>query len=167
MAKRTYASDDRPVTIKTLTAIFLDAVDAYGERPAFGRILPSREVEYISYDETFARAKSIAGALEAWGLARGDRAAIMSINRLEWALADYGCLCAGVVDVPIYPTLTAPQGGYILRNSGASLLFVPDKAQLAKAREAIAECGHAVRVVVFDPPEELPEGVSSWADFME
>jgi long-chain acyl-CoA synthetase len=166
MAKRTHASDDRTAPVRTLTEIFLGAVDAYGAKRAFGRIHPSREVEYISYDETLARAKCVAGALEARGLGRGDRAAIMSINRLEWALADYGCLCAGVVDVPVYPTLTAPQVAYILRDSGAQLLFVSDKGQLAKALEAIAECGRTVDVVAFDPPDDVPTGVTSWDDFM-
>jgi long-chain acyl-CoA synthetase len=166
MAKLTYVRDDRPVTIKTLTEILFEAVDAYGGRRAFGRILRSKEVEYISYDETLARAKCVAGALESRGIVRGDRAAIMSPNRLEWALADYGCLCAGVVDVPIYATLTVPQVAYILANSGARLLFVPDKEQMAKALDAMAQAGRSVQVVVFDPPRDLPDGVSSWADFV-
>ena len=99
MAKPTYARDERPAVIKTLTEIFFESVDAYGDRPAFGRILPSREVEFISFNETLARARCVAGALDSRGIARGERVAIMSPNRLEWALADYGSLCAGVVDV--------------------------------------------------------------------
>jgi len=166
MTRPTYVRDDRPVTIKTLTQLFFEAVDAYGERPAFGRILPSRDVEYISYNEVLTRARCVAGALESRGVARGERVAIMSPNRLEWALADYGCLCAGVVDVPIYPTLTAPQVAYMLKDSGARIVFVPDKGQLAKAQEAVAQCGSPVQVVVFDPPAELPAGVSSWGEFM-
>ncbi|MHB1194982.1 MAG: AMP-dependent synthetase/ligase [Longimicrobiales bacterium] len=166
MAKPTYVRDERPAVIKTLTEIFFEAVDAYGDRPAFGRILPSRDVEYISFNETLARARCVAGALDSRGIARGERVAIMSPNRLEWALADYGSLCAGVVDVPIYPTLTAPQVAYMLEDSGARIVFVPDKGQMAKALDAIAQCGRRVQVVVFDAPAELPDGVSSWADFM-
>ncbi len=166
MAKPTYVRDERPAVIKTLTQIFFEAVEAYGDRRAFGRILPSREVEYISYNETLERTTCVAGALESRGIPKGERVAIMSPNRLEWALTDYGCLCAGVVDVPIYATLTAPQVAYMLRDSGARIVFVPDKGQMAKALEAVSQCGHEVQVVVFDPPAELPDGVSSWADFM-
>ncbi|MDP2955588.1 MAG: long-chain fatty acid--CoA ligase [Longimicrobiales bacterium] len=166
MSMRTYAADERPVTLKTLTQIFFEAVDAHGERDSFGRILPSKEVEYLSFRGVVAQARKVAGGLEAKGIVRGDRVAIMSPNRLEWALADYGCLCSGVVDVPIYPTLTAQQVSYILRDSGARLMFVPDADHVVKALEAIATCGRSVDVVVFDPPPELPGGVVAWSDFL-
>ena len=166
MSMRTYAADERPVTLKTLTQIFFEGVDAHGGGEAFGRILPSKEVEYFSFLEVVVQARRVAGGLEARGIVRGDRVGIMSPNRLEWALADYGCLCSGVVDVPIYPTLTAQQVSYILRDSGARLLFVPDADHMAKALEAIGTCGHAVDVVVFEAPRELPRGVLAWSDFL-
>lgn len=167
MSQRTYATDERTVEVKTLNQVFFEAVDAYGEARAFGRILPSREVEYLSYLEVLERARSVAGALHACGAKRGDRVGIMSPNRLEWALADYGCLCAGVVDVPIYPTLTAGQVAYILRDSGARLVFVPDADLLGRLLEARREAGSDAQVVVFDPPADLPEGVVSWDAFLE
>ena len=54
----------------------------------------------------------------------GDRVAILSENRPEWAIADYACLMCGIADVPIYPTLPAEQIAYILRDSGAVAIFV-------------------------------------------
>jgi len=165
MTQRT--SETRPVEPRTLTRIFFDAVDAYGEHRAFGRIRPSMEVEYTSYLETQELARRVACSLEALGLGAGDRAGIMSPNRLEWALADFGCLCARVVDVPIYPTLTAAQLAYILKDSGAKLLFVPDADHLRKALEGRERAGVAIPVVVFDPPAALPDGVLSWEAFLE
>ena len=100
MSPRTYASSGVPVVRKTLTEILFEAVDAFGDGPAYGRILPSLEVQYTSYREVAEYARVVAGALTAGGVVRGDRVGIMSPNRLEWALADFGCLCAGVVDVP-------------------------------------------------------------------
>jgi hypothetical protein len=44
MPQPTYASDTRPFTAKTLNQLFLEAVDTFGDAPAFGRILPSLEV---------------------------------------------------------------------------------------------------------------------------
>lgn len=166
MSPRTYAANETPAVRKTLTQLLFEAVDAHGDHHAFGRILPSLDVEYLSYREVAERARIVAGGLAAFGVMRGDRAGIMSPNRLEWALADFGCLCAGVVDVPIYPTLTGAQVGYILRDSGAKLVFVPDADHMAKMVEARAGGDHAVQVVVFDPPASLPEGVVSWADFV-
>lgn len=166
MPKPTYASDTRSFTPKTLNQLFLEAVDRLGDAPAFGRILPTLEVEYLSYREVLARVREVAGGLEALGIGAGDRVAIMSPNRLEWALADYGCLCAGVVDVPVYPTLTAPQVAYILKDSGARAVVVPDAEHMAKALEAVSEVGAAVRVIVVESPDALPDGAMSWADFV-
>ncbi len=166
MTQRSYASDDRPVVVKTLTELLFEALDDHPDTPAFGRILPGREVQYFALREVLARSRDVAAALEGRGIARGGRVAILSPNRLEWALADFGCLCAGIVDVPIYPTLPAPQVAYILRDSGARLVFVPDAAQMAKVREAVAECGQPIEIVVFKAPPELPEGVVAWDDFL-
>ncbi|HSG07117.1 MAG TPA: long-chain fatty acid--CoA ligase [Longimicrobiales bacterium] len=167
MPSPTRASNDTPVVRQTLTQVLFGAVDAFADGAAFGRIRPSLEVEYLSYHEVVEQARIVAGGLSASGVGRGDRVGIMSPNRLEWALADFGCLCAGVVDVPIYPTLTAAQVGYILRDSGAKLVFVPDADHLAKVVEARTACGHSVQIVVFDATAHLPEGVVSWADFLE
>jgi long-chain acyl-CoA synthetase len=66
------------------------------------------------------------------GLRPGDRVAILSENRPEWAIADYACLAARCTDVPIYPTLPARQVEYILRDSGAAAILVSTDAQLEK-----------------------------------
>ena len=51
---------------------------------------------------------------------------------LEWILADIGILLAGGVTVPIYPSNTAEQCEYIVRDSGAKIVIVEDAAQLEK-----------------------------------
>lgn len=61
-----------------------------------------------------------------WPAAAGERVAILAESRPEWLLADFACLAAGVVDVPIYPTLTGAQVAAILRDSGAVGVFAGD-----------------------------------------
>ena len=85
-------------------------------------------------------------------------------NRAEWALADWSCLCAGVVDVPIYSTLPAHQVAYILEDSGAALLFVSDREQLEKARTAAEGLTREIEIVVFDAA--AGDGAVSWDDFL-
>jgi len=53
--------------------------------------------------------RALSLGLNALGLQPGDRVAILSENRPEWAMADYATLCAGAWSVPIYPTLPAAQ----------------------------------------------------------
>ena len=53
------------------------------------------------------------------GCKKNDRVAILSENRPEWAITDFGSLKVGAVTVPMFSTLTAAQVGYILKDSGA------------------------------------------------
>jgi long-chain acyl-CoA synthetase len=104
----------------------------------------------ISSDEMFTRAKRIAAGLHAIGLRRGDRIALLSESRVEWTLTDAGCIFAGVIDVPIYPTLTPPQVRYILNDSGASVLFIEGRAKFDELKDILAECPQVKRIVYFD-----------------
>ena len=56
--------------------------------------------------------------LRALGVGKGDKVAILSENRPEWAFADLATLCAGAADAPIYPTLTAAPGALHPRRLG-------------------------------------------------
>ncbi len=66
------------------------------------------------------------------GVRPGDRVAILSENRPEWAITDYASLAARCTDVPIYPTLPAKQIEYVLRDSGAVAILVSTDAQVEK-----------------------------------
>jgi long-chain acyl-CoA synthetase len=166
MGVRSHASNPADLGEGTLVELFLDAVARLKDHPALGH-REDGEWRTITYGEVFDRVRHVAGALTDVGLQRGDRAAILSDNRPEWALADYGCLCAGVVGVPIYSTLTAEQVQYVLANSGARLIFLADQDQLEKVQKIWTELPDLKRVVVFDRPKgELPDGVMSWADFI-
>ncbi len=162
----THTANEIPVPEGTLVDLLFEGVKRHGERTALEYVRRPGELEGHSYQEVLAKAKNVAASLEVHGVTRGDRAAILAENRPEWAISDYGCLCAGVIDVPVYATLTVPQVAYLLKDSGAKLVFVSTTEQMNKALDAAAECAHAVQVVVFEPKGEVPEGVSTWADFL-
>jgi long-chain acyl-CoA synthetase len=104
----------------------------------------------VSSDEMMLRAKQIAAGLHSIGVRRNDRVAILCDSRLEWTLTDAGCIFAGVVDVPIYPTLTPLQVEYILNDSGACVLFVANREKYEELREVIVESPAVKQVVVFE-----------------
>ena len=106
----------------------------------------------ISADEVLSRTRRIAAGLKALGVAPGDRVAILSESRPEWTLTDAGCMFAGAIDVPIYPTLTAPQVRYILKDSGARVLAIQNDEKFAHIREILAECPAVEQLVFFEPP---------------
>jgi len=163
----THTKNDTPVPSSTLVQLFFEAIDEHRGRVAFQRMASETSLADVTYDEALRVVKQIVAALEGRGIARGDRVAILSENRPEWALVDYGCLCAGVLDVPIYATLKAHQVGYLFEDSGARMAFVSTADQMEKALAAAAELGHEIEVVVFDPPRALPAGVVSWQAFLD
>jgi len=115
---------------QTLNDIFLAIVER-GSEPL---MLVRRQDHWssISAQEFYRSVAGVARALSRWGLAKGDRLAILSENRYEWAVADFASLLLGVVVVPIYSTLTAPQTAYILGDSGARVVVVSTESQLEK-----------------------------------
>lgn len=151
----------------TLTSLFLEAVERFGGATALRAPSADPTWSRISYEEVFRTTRAAASGLRALGIGRGEAAAILSANRPEWAVADYACLCAGVRDVPIYPSLTAPQIAYILRDSGARAVFAEDDVQLAKLMEIRDQCPELRHIIVFDAPGEMPEGTMAWRDFVQ
>jgi long-chain acyl-CoA synthetase len=62
---------------------------------------------------------AVAKGLIAAGLEPGDRVAVMSRTRYEWTVLDFAVWSAGGRTVPVYPTSSAEQVGWIVRDSGA------------------------------------------------
>src|SRR5690349_20656111 len=100
----------------TLVRTFLDQARTSGRRAAL-RTKRRGVWEAVSWTEWEARARSVAAALAAAGVATGERVAIFANTREEWVIADTGVLLAGAVTVPVYPTLIGEQAAYILEDS--------------------------------------------------
>lgn len=167
MTTRDYVKTPGNLVPGTLNELFLEGVDRFGESPAY-RDPRGTEWVSISHREVLERVRRASASLRSLGVERGHRAAILAENRSEWALADWACLCSGVADVPVYATLTPPQIAYILRNSGARLVFCSTRAQLDKVLEIRDGCPDLRWIVVMDPLEgDLPEGVLRWDAFLE
>lgn len=103
----------------------------------------------ISSRELYARVFHTARQIQRWGIGKGDRVALIAENRFEWAITDWACLVLGVVDVPIYPTLTAEQTEFMIENSGARAIFVSTQKQLEKVLSIRART-NIERIVVMD-----------------
>ena len=86
----------------------------------------------VSARELYRQVLGTARQLAKWGIGKGDRVAIVSENRPEWAVADFATLLLGAVDVPLYPTLTREQTELILKDSGARVAFTSTVEQLKK-----------------------------------
>jgi long-chain acyl-CoA synthetase len=136
----------------TLTALFFEAIDRF-DLPNAYHVKRDGRYHPISHRDVLSRARRISLGLGSIGVQRGDRVGIMSENRPEWSLADWACLCSGVTDVPIYPTLPADQIVHPLNDSGAVALFVSTPAQAAKAASVRGALRSVRRIISFCEPK--------------
>ena len=143
---------DEKLRIATLNDIFLIVVERSLEQLAAERE-PSGTWKYFSSQDFYARVRNFAHALQRIGVKKGDRVALLSENRFEWQIADFACLALGAADVPIYPTLTAEEAGYILRDSQARVVIVSTAQQLQKIVSIQKQTDVHTIIVMDDVPE--------------
>ncbi len=148
--------------IETIPQLFYRAV----EKDLPDALAFKRDGAYvpISHQELLARVEHLALALHARGLQTGDRIALLSENRPEWAIADYACAILGLPDVTIYCTLNAPQAAFILRNSESRWVICSDLEQLDKvlAHWDSLPCLEAAVLLAGKPPEAPGRTILSW-----
>ena len=132
-----------------LVQMFFDQVERYGNDRA---MMVKRSGAYvdISWNEWAEEVRHIAGGLLSRGLQMGDKVALLSENRPEWAFVDLAILNTGAADVPIYPTNRPPQIAYIINNSEAAIIFVSTEEQLHKVLEAKKSCPLLNTIIVID-----------------
>ena len=83
-----------------------------------------RERTWRDYASLVARA---AAGLKRLGVTRGERVAIMGDPCEEWMLADLGAQAVGAISYGIYPTASASEVEYQLRDAGASVFVAQDQ----------------------------------------
>src|ERR1041385_63755 len=138
--------------INTLADIFFASIAHDVERHVMFKRGNAWQV--ISSRQLYGYVAPLARVLKQWGIRKGDRVAILSENRPEWMIADFACVTTGIVDVPIYATLTADQTLYLLQNSGARVIFVSTLEQLRKV-QSIAGQTSLEKIVVMDDISEI------------
>ncbi len=77
----------------------------------------------LAYGELFEKAKSAAGALQALGIGKGDRVALLLPNGADWLALFYGAALIGAVTVPVNTRFKVAEIDFCLRQSGARVLF--------------------------------------------
>jgi long-chain acyl-CoA synthetase len=122
----------------------------------FGHWLP------ISSDQIYHRVRVLAAALLSWGAQKGDRIALISENRWEWAVSEFAILAIGAVNVPIYTTLTGEQVATLMRDSGCKIAIVSTR-QLFDRLAAVREQTPLERLIIMDSVE-APEGAVTFGE---
>ena len=97
------------------------------------------------------------------GFKQEDKFAIISNNRSEWNIVDFGILQIGGIDVPIYPTMTGEEYIYIFNDSEIKLVFVADKELFNKVKNVMPMTKSVQEVFTFDKVE----GAKHWSEIIK
>ncbi|WP_151087531.1 AMP-dependent synthetase/ligase [Hymenobacter baengnokdamensis] len=92
----------------------------------------------LSSQQVQQQANLVSLGLLSLGLKKDDKVAIISMNRPEWLLADFGIAQIGATSVPMYPSITVEDYKYIFTDAGVKAVFVADKHLYDKVTEATA-----------------------------
>ncbi len=138
---------------------FVDRHPAEGraEKPAF--LEGDRR---LSYGELAVRSGRVAGMLARHGVRPEERAAIIALDTLDWPVAFWGCVKAGVVPVAVNTLMTTEAFRYVLLDSRARALFV-SAALLPAIRPALAGLPHLREIFVLGGSDTANE--SGGSDF--
>ena len=123
MSLPSYVHGASPVALlgETIGANLRRTVDRFGDRDAL--VAPAQKYRATSrqlWDTTTTLAK----ALLARGIEKGDRVGIWSPNRFEWVVIQYATARVGAILVNINPAYKAQELGHALAQSGLTLLLL-------------------------------------------
>lgn len=114
------APADLPLVYKTVGQCLDDAATHFGSQDALVNL---SEGTRLTYSELQQRANKLARALIGYGLQKGDRVGLWSPNSSNWIVLQLASAKAGVILVTVNPAYRAQELGFVLKHSGARVLF--------------------------------------------
>ncbi len=116
-----------------------------------------------STQESIDFCNQVSRSLLKLGLQPNDKIAIVSPNRPEWNFVDIGMLQLGVVNVPVYPTISESDYKFIFNDAGIKYVFVSDADLFKKISNIKEACPSVMEIYSFDKVE----GGISFDEFLQ
>jgi long-chain acyl-CoA synthetase len=158
------------VEFNTIPQLFRRLCERYRgqERPVLRHKERGEGWQEITWEDLENRVQALSGYLHTSGVREGDRVALLSENRPEWAITDLGTQLIGAANVSIYTSLPPSKIAYVLRDSGARVCVVSVPVQRKKVEEIAEECPALEEVIVLSElPDDPPSYMTHWADALD
>jgi long-chain acyl-CoA synthetase len=154
------------ISASTLAALYREAAERFGDLPAFAAKDSSGVYQPISYRQLYEDGLSLATALIDLGLRQREHVGMLSDNRPEWILCDYGVLLAGCADVPRGTDVTEAEIAHILTHSDARFVFVENAGILEKLERVRHSVRGVEKIILMDPKASAFAGVLRLQDMI-
>ena len=126
----------------------------YGDREALATApcaSAGTPAETLTWNMFRDKTDALAYALESLGIQPRNMVATMTHNCAEALIVDFACFRNWAVPVSIYATSSPEQVSYIIRDSGARIIFVGDRQHYEAVRSIASECPELYKIVVINP----------------
>jgi long-chain acyl-CoA synthetase len=141
--------------IANLVEMFERSVKTFGPNPLFG-VKRGSQWSWVNYEEVGRRVDALRGGLAGLGVQRGDRVAIVSNNRIEWAVSAYACYGLGASLVPLYEAQHPKEWAYIFGDCGAVAVIAATGEIYAKCEEMSSSVPSLKHVIGLALPPDHP-----------
>ncbi|MEM9696349.1 MAG: AMP-binding protein, partial [Myxococcota bacterium] len=142
---------DTPLLGHTIGENLRCTVEAFGDREA---VVVRSQCYRATYRELWAQTTTLAKALMAKGVKKGDRVGMWSPNRFEWVVVQYATARIGAILVNVNPAYKASELKYALNQSGVSVLLMAASFRTTSYPEIFArveaDCPDVEQVYVLD-----------------
>jgi long-chain acyl-CoA synthetase len=133
---------------ETLVDVFQQSTRTFSSRELFGE-KKNGQWTWMTYAQFGQMVDDLRGGLSQLGVTNGDRVAVISNNRHEWAVGAYACYTLGVAYVPMYEAQQEKEWQYILNDCGAKVVFAANDAIAAKLKNIKAELPKLEHIIRF------------------
>lgn len=121
--------------------------------------------KFFSTDDIIEQARKMSQGLLELGLQPGDKVALVTYkNRPEWTITDLAMLQIGLINVPVYPTISAREYEYIFNDAGVKYCFCGAGDLVDKVKEAQTKVPSLQVIYSFDRRDDVPYWKDMWAD---
>jgi long-chain acyl-CoA synthetase len=132
-----------------LVTMYQRSVQAYGPKPCYG-IKKGATWSWLTYADVGAAVDKLRGGLVSLGVAKGDPVAVISNNRIEWAVGCYATYGAGAVWVAMYEAQLDKEWKFILADCGAKVVFAATRAIADRLHKLKGELPALQHVICFE-----------------
>ncbi len=144
--------------LENLVELLDRSLKLHGPQPIFGTKTEGRW-DWITYAEFGQLVAKFRGGLASLGVQRGDRVALISNNRVEWAVSAYACFSMGVAVVPMYEAQLPGEWAFIINDCEAVAAIVATPQIYGKCKDLPEKAPSLKHLVCLFEPGGAGDGV--------
>jgi len=170
-SKKTIVTEETVHSSKTLVELINSSCIFNKDKQLFGTMNIASDGEksfdWITYGQFHKLVENFKKVLVHHRIGHNDKIAIISNNRVEWAVAVYAANSLGAILVPMYEAQTEKDWTYIIKDSDSKMIIAATEKIYEKVRTYVNQLGKVESVLCLDAPGDLLSSYKRWMDIVD